>query len=298
MRKSENDQAAEVQCESSFGDSRWMAPRKEEPLRYLLPSALPGTEFIFARNCRRLWRVFHESYVICFCTRASAQWFYRGRIQQPLSDGCFILMEPGETHVNLKVPRPQTYVVVRIAPDVIANAAMELGVKHQPHFGLALGADPLIRHAFERLAVGVAEERDVLEQQSRFAHGICLLMTHCIEQPRATAGTFARVQRPVIERCKAYIRECCHRSITLDELAVISGLSRFHLLRSFQRAVGFPPHAYQIQLRVEHACRLLQAGMRPSLVAAAVGFADQSHLTRHFRKIMYVTPGVYRAARH
>ena len=298
MPESENQDSAGDPRTSLFGDSQWTAPGDEEPLRYVLPSALPGTEFIFARNCRRRWRVFHESYVMCFCTHASAQWFYRGRTQQPLSDDCFILMEPGETHINVKVPRPQTYVVLRIAPDVIAKAAAELGVHRAPHFSFALGTDPLIRHAFERLAACVADEAGVLEQQSRFAHGVRLLMEHCIERPCVALGARAPVERTVIERCKAYIHERYHHPITLDELAAVSGLSRFHLLRSFQRAVGSPPHAYQIQLRVEHACKLLQAGVRPSTVASAVGFADQSHLTRHFRKIMYITPGAYRAARH
>lgn len=297
MTGSQNDHSAEDRRGSAFGGSRWAANGDEEPLRYVLPSALPGTEFIFARHCSRRWRVFHESYVICLCLRASAQWFYRGRIQQPLSDSCFMLMEPGETHVNLQVPSPQTYVVLRIAPDLLAAAAAELGVRRAPHFDITLGKDPTIRHAFERLATCVAEEDDVLEQQSRFSFGVHLLLQHCIEQPRVAPAVRGRVQHAIIERCKSYIRERYHCSISLDEIANFSGLSRFHLVRLFQRAVGSPPHAYQIQLRIEHACRLLQAGIRPSMVASAVGFADQSHLTRHFRRIMFTTPGAYRAAR-
>jgi AraC-like DNA-binding protein len=297
MTGSQNDHSAEDRCGPIFGSSRWTANGDEEPLRYVLPPALPGTEFIFAHRCSRRWRVFHESYVICLCLRASAQWFYQGRMQQPLSDSCFMLMEPGETHVNVQVPRPQTYVVLRIAPDLLAAAAAELGVRRTPHFGITLGKDPAIRHAFERLAACVEQEDDVLEQQSRFSFGVRLLLQHCIEQPSAAPPVRGKAPRAVIERCKTYIRERYHCSISLDEIAALSGLSRFHLLRSFQRAVGAPPHAYQIQLRIEHACRLLQAGVRPSMVASAVGFADQSHLTRHFRKIMFITPGAYRAAR-
>jgi AraC-like DNA-binding protein len=298
MLRSRTAEPAREQRESPFGDAQWTARGEDEPLRYSLPAALPGTEFIFARNCTRRWRVFHESYVMCLCLRASAQWLYSGRSQQPLSDQCFMLMEPGETHINVKIPSPQTYIVMRISPDTLARAAMELGVRSGPHFSLVLGHDPVIRQAFERLAVSVANNDSDLELQSRFAVGVRLLVEHCIERPRAPISARTRVQHTVIDRCKRYLQERYNQSVSLDELAGIARLSRFHLLRSFQRAVGVPPHAYQVQVRIEHACRLLQAGVRPSLVASAVGFADQSHLTRHFRRAMFITPGAYRNARH
>ncbi len=81
----------------------------------------------------------------------------------------------------------RTYVVLRIAPDLLAATATatELGVRRAPHFGIALGKDPAIRRAFERLAACVQDEDDVLEQQSRFSFGVRLLPEHCIEQPRA-----------------------------------------------------------------------------------------------------------------
>jgi len=83
----------------------------------------------------------------------------------------------------------------------------------------------------------------------------------------------------------------------LDQLSSAAGLSRFHLLRTFTNQVGIPPHAYQIRVRIEHARRLLRMGM-PSVAAAnAVGFADQSHLTRHFKRVLYETPGAYARGR-
>jgi AraC-like DNA-binding protein len=297
MLRSRNTASTRDQHKSLFGEGEWTTPGEDEPLRYVLPAALPGAEFIFARNCNRRWRVFHESYVICLCLRASAEWLYSGRSQQRLTDHCFMLMEPGETHINVKIPSPQTYIVIRISPDVIARTALELGVRSSPHFNLVLGNDPLIRQAFELLATCVAHEDSALEQQSRFVFGVRLLLEHCIERPRAPLAGRARAQQTVIDRCKTYLQDRYNHSVGLDELAAVAGLSRFHLLRSFQRAVGVPPHAYQLQLRVEHACKLLQTGVRPSLVASAVGFADQSHLTRHFRRAMFITPGAYRNAR-
>jgi AraC-like DNA-binding protein len=74
-------------------------------------------------------------------------------------------------------------------------------------------------------------------------------------------------------------------------------MSRFHLARGFAREFGLPPHAYQIALRVERARALLARGLRAVDVAAAVGFADQSHFARHFTRAVGVTPGRYARAR-
>ncbi|WP_316043309.1 helix-turn-helix transcriptional regulator [Actinomadura sp. CNU-125] len=68
-------------------------------------------------------------------------------------------------------------------------------------------------------------------------------------------------------------------------------------MRAFREATGLPPHAYLNQARVRAACALLDEGLRPGEVAARTGFADQAHLTRHFKRTMGVPPGAYRAAR-
>jgi AraC-like DNA-binding protein len=61
----------------------------------------------------------------------------------------------------------------------------------------------------------------------------------------------------------------------------------------FHREVGMPPHAYQIQLRVARARRLVAAGVPLAEVASMTGFADQSHLTRLFKRVVGVPPGQY-----
>lgn len=83
---------------------------------------------------------------------------------------------------------------------------------------------------------------------------------------------------------------------SLAELASLSGVSRFQLLRSFSRTMGITPHAYLIQKRVQMARRLLARGVSPSQAALDAGFADQSHLTRAFVRQFGVSPARYRAA--
>jgi AraC-like DNA-binding protein len=101
---------------------------------------------------------------------------------------------------------------------------------------------------------------------------------------------------PSVTRALRRLDEAPERPVTLAELAALSGVSRFQLLRGFVRAVGTTPHAYLLQQRVRLARRLLVAGRRPAEAAAEAGFADQSHLTRAFRRQLGVTPARYCAA--
>jgi AraC-like DNA-binding protein len=66
-----------------------------------------------------------------------------------------------------------------------------------------------------------------------------------------------------------------------------------HLVRAFSGAYGIAPHQYLMSRRVDRARRLLLDGRPPGEVATVTGFYDQSHLTRHFRKLVGVTPGRY-----
>ena len=74
----------------------------------------------------------------------------------------------------------------------------------------------------------------------------------------------------------------------------VAGLSRFELVRRFRAQNGITPHAFQIDLRVEHARRLLAAGVAPAEVAAECGFADQPHLSRVFKRAVGRDPGPLR----
>jgi AraC-like DNA-binding protein len=93
-----------------------------------------------------------------------------------------------------------------------------------------------------------------------------------------------------------YLRDNVDVAVSLDELARVAGVSKFHLVRQFRAVLGVPPHSYQIGLRVLLARRLLERGTAISEVAARIGFTDQSHLHRHFRARLGITPGRYATA--
>jgi len=102
-----------------------------------------------------------------------------------------------------------------------------------------------------------------------------------------------RRRAPDIERALAFLSENYADRIPVGELAAKAGLSEFHFMHRFSSMLGITPHRYQLMLRVFHAKSVLRRGMPIRDVATTVGFADQSHLHRYFRRIVGVTPGQY-----
>jgi AraC-like DNA-binding protein len=115
--------------------------------------------------------------------------------------------------------------------------------------------------------------------------------------PAPSPGPQARGGLPsaALRRVHDYIDAHLSDSIELVELAAIAGLSIFHFARQFKHSAGVTPHHYLVSRRVERAKELLAgANLSLSEIAFASGFADQSHLTRHFRQIVGMTPGQFR----
>jgi AraC family transcriptional regulator len=83
---------------------------------------------------------------------------------------------------------------------------------------------------------------------------------------------------------------------SLQCLSCVAGLNPYHFARQFKAATGLAPHQYAIMRRVERARQLLHAGTDLSLaeVAAHAGFSDQSQFSRHFKRLVGVTPGQFR----
>jgi AraC-like DNA-binding protein len=122
------------------------------------------------------------------------------------------------------------------------------------------------------------------------------------EREWATGGAAGRgrLTERQIEAVRAYVREHLSGMLTIDELAGVVHLSRFHFSRCFRHATGTSPHEFVLRERVSRAKDLLRgAGEETTIaeVARAVGFCDPSHLSRHFKRVVGVTPGAWRFGR-
>ncbi|HWE48850.1 MAG TPA: AraC family transcriptional regulator [Bryobacteraceae bacterium] len=112
-------------------------------------------------------------------------------------------------------------------------------------------------------------------------------------QPAATPG--ATQSAAQIARALDFIGRNVGREITLDELAEVANMSKFHFAKSFRKAMGIAPHQYLVKLRVEKARKLLALQtMSVEEVAGRVGYLDKAHFAAQFRKIVGISPNRYR----
>ncbi|MGI8779074.1 MAG: helix-turn-helix transcriptional regulator [Solirubrobacteraceae bacterium] len=149
-----------------------------------------------------------------------------------------------------------------------------------------------------RIALGLrALHRDLrrgsalLERDDRLTSVLAALTATRHEPRRDVRGGSAQAR--AVARAREFLEEHALDEIRLERLSSEAGVSPFHLARSFTAHMGVAPHAYQLQLRVGRAKALLADGAAPAEAAARTGFCDQSHLGRHFRRLVGVTPGAY-----
>jgi AraC-like DNA-binding protein len=201
-----------------------------------------------------------------------------------------MLMEPGETHCTTTVASLASFKVLFVPPPIFIEAAAELKEGHLPHFRYAGLSDRRLFYAVNRFYAAVKTAESPLEQESWFIACIRAMLDRCEQPLAAFDGSDAH---RAVERAKRYLRERFNEPVSLHELASEAAISRFHLVRLFTKYTGMPPHAYQMEFRLAQARALLRARIPSASVAEDVGFADQSHFTRCFKRVMGVTPGAY-----
>ncbi|MEV5434961.1 AraC family transcriptional regulator [Streptomyces sp. NPDC052682] len=156
--------------------------------------------------------------------------------------------------------------------------------------------DPLLRRRVGQLHAALAEPGDELEAESRLAFVGQWLRERLRDRSRSAGRASAPRRDPVLaRRLRELLDARVVEGLGLAEATGLLHAHPAHLVRAFSAAYGIAPHQYLMSRRVGRARRLLLEGAAPSQVAAATGFYDQSHLTRHFRKLVGVTPGRYAA---
>ncbi|WP_432827361.1 AraC family transcriptional regulator [Dactylosporangium sp. CA-092794] len=175
------------------------------------------------------------------------------------------------------------YLEPAVLPEVLAGAAVD-----RPEFD-----DPLLRRRIHRLHQALDRPGDELEAESRLALIRGRLREHL---DRHFVDAAAPGSRRLADGLRQLLDARTAEGITLREAGALLGSHPGHLVRAFTATFGLPPHRYLTSRRIERARRLLLAGLRPADVAAEVGFHDQAHLHRHFKRHVGVTPGAYAAA--
>lgn len=237
----------------------------------------------------------HDTFAIGVIEAGAQTFRYRGADHTPAA-GDIVLLNPGEVHTG-QAANPGGYVYRMLYPDpeYLRVVAEDISGKASdvPFFPYPVVPDESLAALIRDLHMVLGGSAPRLEREVRLRMALAaLIRRHADDRPPP---------RPFGEepQAVAWARELLEahadQDVSLSQLAMETGLSPFHLTRVFHKAVGMPPHAYLDQVRVARAKQLLASGLPIAQVAAEAGFADQSHLTRRFKRLVGATPGQYRA---
>lgn len=225
----------------------------------------------------------HDTYAIGR-TLAGVQNFSYRRSQRNSLPGNTMVLHPDEAHdgqagTDEGFQYRMIYVAPALVQDVLGGRALpflEGGVTTDPR--LAVATATLLQHAGCTL--------EPLEQSDALAELAHALAAVAGMPARRSKGDFLAVRR-----ARDYLHANCARVVTLDELEMATGRDRWSLSHDFRTFYGTSPYRYLTMRRLDTVRHMLLAGTSLAHAAAAAGFADQSHMTRHFSKTFGLTPG-------
>ena len=208
--------------------------------------------------------------------------------------GSIVLINAYEVHTGYSAGRvPLAYRSLYLTPDFLARACTQLSGGH--------AAAPLL----SAHVIHDARLAGLIRQVHRAAQGLCddlgfhtrLLQTvsHVLQRyvNSPLHAPAAGNETAAVQRAREYLHANYASNVSLAALARHSYLSPFHLVRTFRKAMGMPPHEYLTNLRIERAKQFLASGVPLSQVALQTGFIDQSHLHRRFKHLVGLTPGQF-----
>jgi AraC-like DNA-binding protein len=239
----------------------------------------------------------HEDYQLCYNPDYAGQ-VWHGGSWHIVPRGRVAVVSPGETHAVRDVAQRETsgeYRVLYVAPRVIDGLATQAGCRPsagQMFRGLTQADGPTVE-GFLRLHASLDNPAPQLERDARL-HAVLgqLITQHGVYRP---VNDRIASSRRAAHVARDHLRDHLVDNVSLADLSRVANLSPYHLLRVFHREFGMPPHTYQVRARVDRARRIIAAGHTVAHAAYDSGFFDSSHLTRHFRLIVGVTPGRYGA---
>ena len=219
----------------------------------------------------------------------------RGRERRVVRPGQLVAWDPSAAHAgsavegrawNARLMVVETGELTSLAGDHESDPLADVAFPDPVIF------DPELARGFLRLHAALERPTSRLEQEERLAGWLRTL----IERSSAVRGSrspLGRGDERALRLASDHLADRPERNIGLDELAAAAGIGKFRLIRLFRERTGLPPHALQIAYRLRAARRLLESGETIAATAAATGFADQSHLHRHFQRSLGLTPGEY-----
>ena len=233
----------------------------------------------------------HEGYAIGVVSHGVEGFRYRGATHQA-SRGAVVLVNPDEVHTgHAETPNGWTYRMYYPEVSTLQAVGLSLGLRGTPFFSQAVVQDEMLARLMHSTHAILEQPASQLERDTTLGD-----LWHALVARHADIQSLAvrpRSDARAVSAVRDHLEANFALNTSLETLSKLAGLSGFHLTRLFKQRYGLPPHALQTQLRLRHARRKLLEGSNISAVALEVGFSDQSHLTRQFKRVYGVTPAVY-----
>lgn len=243
--------------------------------------ALPRGDLLRARAAAaRFDPHLHATYSVVALKTGSAKIWSR-RSSRIVQAGDVFFVNPFEVHASVSMQEPTEYEVLYPSRAFVgACASIDTCEERLTIITDVSPPTPRTRALIETLSAAKIDEA-ATEAALRQVLAAC---TFSVE--RSTASL-----RAVAHTACAIIGENCTHPIRTEDLADRIGVHKSHLVRAFSASIGLAPQTYIRQVRVAKARDLICAGMALSEAAQALGFCDQAHLAREFKKVFGVPPG-------
>ncbi|MFB9370660.1 AraC family transcriptional regulator [Kitasatospora albolonga] len=243
----------------------------------------------------------HDTYSFGI-TDLGAQSFHCRGANHTSGAGMVMAFNPDEVHDGQAAAElGYQYRIVHIGPavvrDVLADAAART-TGAMPLFVRPVLTDPVLTTLLARLHGALVDGAGPVERDELLTATVLALAERGSTKAPRTRGLDGTAQRRAARRARERLDECFLDQLSADDLAADAGCSRFALYRAFRAEFGLAPSEYQRLLRLRRARQLLVGGLTPAQAAASVGFADQAHLGRWFRRTYGITPAIYQRATH
>lgn len=231
----------------------------------------------------------HDTYAIGLTLHGVQSFGYRGATLHSRC-GQAIVLHPDEVHDGRAGTEAGfRYRLAYIEPRLLQSALGE-GRRPLPFARDAVTGDARLRTALAHALDDLETPLDDLHRNQtilEIAEALAAL------DPASGCDPVGPIAFRAVAATREYIDENIGTAIPSTELEAISGLSRFALARHFRACLGTSPHRYSVMRRLDRARHLMQSGTALAEAAAACGFADQSHMTRQFKRAYGVPPGYW-----
>lgn len=236
----------------------------------------------------------HPTYVVALIT-AGCEQLRIGSRQVSAPRGTVLIVQPEECHDGeAGAADGWSYRTLYPSLTLMTDIARELGHATPPVFAGCAIEDPLLARAID------VAHRDAEHNSDDAEASLMIAMRHLVQRHADRARGAEQVEALGAPHRFAIYADMIERDLTapldLRQLAEPTGVTRFQVIRDVKRITGLTPGAYLRNRRLRHATHLIRQGATAAEAAAAAGFADQSHLSRTFKRIHGITPATFQRA--